>query len=250
MTVSPRWRFGLASRGCKRVLPPRSSRPSPRQVPPQGQGRLPRLLRREHHLAHRQPRRPRRHRPRPPSARWTPPMTNAGSDVSAVAFRTNSSPARIPELLRARRERRPHPEVAGPVQHRPPHPWSRSCVLTPTSASGPSTRRASRTGRSSCPRWTPSASASRATSARSLTTNSTPASRVQRPHLPGPLQQFAVAQVLLAQLDHVRPALDCLAHRPLQRAGRTAGRSPAPAGGRWPAAAGRRAQHQGPAPGC
>ena len=53
-------------------------------------------------------------------------------------------------------------------------------MLTPIRASGPTIRRAAATGISSCPRWTPSASASRATSGRSLTMNSAPAFRVQR----------------------------------------------------------------------
>ena len=84
-------------------------------------------------------------------------------------------------------------------------------------------RRASETGASSWPTWTPSAPTSSARSGRSFSTKGTPWSRHTAAATRGPGQQRLGVELLVAQLDHVHAAGDAVVEevgqvRPVRRA--------------------------------
>ena len=104
-----------------------------------------------------------------------PPIANQGIVASLAAYSINPSPVpgrpslvgvahTGPTLIWSGR--------SGPVAAQAAWTCSREWVESPTSASGPASRRASATGRSSWPTWTPSAPQAATRSGRSLRMNS------------------------------------------------------------------------------
>ena len=121
------------------------------------------------------PRARRRRRPRRRSRRRCLRSRTRGSSPRSAAYSISSSPVpgrpslvgvahTGPTLIWSGR--------SGPVAAQAAWICSREWVESPTSASGPANRRASATGRSSWPTWTPSASQAATRSGRSLRMNS------------------------------------------------------------------------------
>ena len=130
----------------------------------------------------------------------------------AAAWRT-VEPDRRPALLRRRRVDRPDGDVVGAAR-RAASACASECVDSPTIASSPTTARASATGVSSWPTWTPSAPPARARSGRSLTMNSAPwVAQRSAAHAAAARISASVAR-LVAKLDEV----DAAAQRAVERA--------------------------------
>ena len=170
-----------------------------------------------------------------------PPMATTGTDTAARHLGQRRDPHhRIRVQLAAGGEHRPEADVVGAgVSAARRGAWASVWVDTPTQhgprpAAAASTRRTSASGRSSCPTWTASAPAIRATSSRSFTQNGTPARAAAAGQRPGQRQQIPPRQLLGPQLQAAGPRRQqLLGPRDLSSPGRSAGQLPARARRGW-----------------
>ena len=147
-----------------------------------------------------------------------PPIANQGRAAPACARRAPAGPGRSPggpawsawsTAARRRSSRRPGSAAAASA-------CAGLWLLRPMSGPGPRMRRATGTGRSSWPRWSTSAPAASATSARSFTASRRPCRRqAPREHLEQ-REFLARLQALLPQLHDVHPGAEHGVEEPRQ----------------------------------